>query len=301
MLTGNTGNNVLNGLAGADTMIGGNGSDTYFVDNTGDVVTEAANQGIDTISTTLTSFSLATLANVENLTFTGTASFTGTGNAAANVITGGSGNDTLDGGLGNDTLDGGAGNDTMVGGAGNDTYLVDSSADVVTEALGAGTDTVNATSLIYILSDNVENLAFVGAGNFTGTGNAAANAITGGGGNDTLNGGAGNDTLNGNAGIDTLTGGAGNDTMVGGGGNDLFLFSAGFGRDVITDFDAIPAGGQDLLDISALGITAATFNTSVTRAGASGGSTLVTIGGNTITLSRVNVNDVSVIDFRLAP
>ena len=136
VLTGNNSNNVLNGLAGADTMIGRDGNDTYIVDNTGDVVTEAINQGIDTISTTLTSFSLAALANVENLTFTGTADFTGTGNAVANVITGGSGNDKLDGGSGNDTLDGGAGNDTMLGGAGSDTYLVDSSADVVTELAG---------------------------------------------------------------------------------------------------------------------------------------------------------------------
>ena len=54
----------------------------------------------------------------------------------------------------------------------------------------------------YTLGANVENLTFIGAGNFTGTGNALANAITG---------GAGNDTLNGLAGADTLAGGGGND------------------------------------------------------------------------------------------
>ena len=146
----------------------------------------------------------------------------------------------------------------------------------------------------------MENLVFVGAGNFTGTGNTLANAITGGGGNDTLDGGVGNDTLNGNAGIDTLIGGAGDDTMTGGAGNDFFAFATGFGRDLITDFNSNAAGGQDLLDISGLGITAAAFAGSVTLAGASGGSTLITIGGNSINLDRVNLNTINATDFKFA-
>ncbi len=48
---------------------------------------------------------LSNIANVEDLTFTGSGDFTGTGNAPANTITGGAGNDTLNGGTGADMLD----------------------------------------------------------------------------------------------------------------------------------------------------------------------------------------------------
>ena len=41
MMAGNTGNNSLDGGAGADGMWGGSGNDSYVVDNAGDVVTEA--------------------------------------------------------------------------------------------------------------------------------------------------------------------------------------------------------------------------------------------------------------------
>lgn len=41
------------------------GNDTYFVDSTGDVVTELANEGTDTINPTVT---FTAKANVENLT-----------------------------------------------------------------------------------------------------------------------------------------------------------------------------------------------------------------------------------------
>jgi hypothetical protein len=48
--------------------------------------------------------------------------------------------------------------------------------------------------------------------------------------------------------------------MSGGLGNDIFRFGAAFGVDRISDFDAdFGGGGQDRMDISALGITAANF------------------------------------------
>ena len=60
-------------------MIGGLGNDTYVVDNAGDVVTEALNEGTDTVQSSV-SYTLG--ANVENLTLTGSADINGTGNGA---------------------------------------------------------------------------------------------------------------------------------------------------------------------------------------------------------------------------
>ena len=44
----------------------------------------------------------------------------------------------------NDILEGGIGADTLIGGIGDDLYRVDSTADVVTEGAGEGTDTVRS-------------------------------------------------------------------------------------------------------------------------------------------------------------
>jgi Ca2+-binding RTX toxin-like protein len=104
ILTGNAGNNRLDGGVGTDTMIGGVGDDTYVVGVSGDKVTELAGQGNDTIETSLATYSISALTAVENLTYTGTGNFIGTGNALANRITGGIGNDTLKGGAGGDTF-----------------------------------------------------------------------------------------------------------------------------------------------------------------------------------------------------
>lgn len=195
------GTNLLDGGAGADQMSGGTGDDTFVVDDAGDVVTEDAGAGMDTV---LASLNYTLGANVERLTLTGTSAINGTGNVLANVLTGNGADNTLNGG---------AGADTLIGGAGNDTYVVDSSSDVVTELVGEGTDLVQS-SVTYTLSSNVENLTLTGTSAINGTGNALDNVLTGNSAANVLAGGAGNDTYIVGAG-DTTTeaSGGGTDTV----------------------------------------------------------------------------------------
>jgi serralysin len=299
-LNGGGGNDTLSGKAGADVMTGGAGNDVYTVDDAGDVVLEGISGGTDTVWATV-NYVLTAGSEVEFLRANaGATGLTLTGNALANTLVGGTGNDTLNGGGGNDTLSGNAGADVMTGGAGNDTYAVDNVGDRALEGVGGGTDTIwAAVDHTLAAGSEIEFLRNAGATGLTLTGNEFANTVVGNGGNDTLLGGAGNDILNGRAGNDVLTGGAGDDTMTGGTETDIFKFSTGFGHDIITDFDSNPVGGQDLLDISALGIKAATFAGSVNIA-ASGSSTLVSIGVNSIRLSGVVAGTIDSTDFRLA-
>lgn len=122
-LTGYAGNDRLIGLGGADTMIGGLGDDTYVVDVATDKVTESANEGADTIESSVT-LSLANFANVENLTLTGTSAINATGSTLNNTLLGNAGNNVLTDSVGSDRLDGQGGTDTLTGGAGNDTYVL---------------------------------------------------------------------------------------------------------------------------------------------------------------------------------
>jgi Ca2+-binding RTX toxin-like protein len=169
-------------------------------------------------------------------TFTGTSLADRlTGTVGADTLNGMAGNDILVGRGGNDILDGGAGNDRMNGGAGDDVYYVDSTGDVINEVAGVGTDTVHAT-VSYTLAANVENGILDGSASINLTGNGSNNLLTGNAGSNTLSGGAGNDSISGGGGGDTLSGGTGNDTLSGGTGNDTFLFAAGDGQDIITDF-----------------------------------------------------------------
>ncbi len=255
MLNGQAGNDLLDGGTGIDMMVGRTGNDTYIVDATGDVVTELADEGTDTVQ----SSSTHTLGNnVENLTLTRTAAINGTGNALNNVLIGNSANNTLTGGAGNDRLDGGLGRDTMVGGTGDDTYLVNQVGDIVSELFNQGIDTVES-SITFTLWSNVENLTLTGTANINGIGSSANNVLLGnsgnnvlgggsgddhaegGAGNDTLAGGSGSDVLNGGDDTDTLDGGSGDDQLLGGAGNDTITggsgadaFTGGTGNDTMT-------------------------------------------------------------------
>ncbi|MDP3848257.1 MAG: calcium-binding protein [Pseudomonas sp.] len=244
-LAGNLGANILNGGLGNDTMIGGDGNDTYIVNVATDVVSETSTVAtqIDTVQAEV-SYTLG--ANLEKLLLTGSAAINGFGNGL---------NNTLTGNIGANTLNGGAGNDTLIGGAGNDIYVVDSVADVVSEASTLSTEIDTVQSFVsWTLGTNLENLTLSGSVLINGTGNALANTITGGAGANILNGVAGNDTILGGDGNDTLIGGAGTDQLTGGAGVDTFDFNAlsemGLGalRDVVSDF----VSGTDKIDLSTL-------------------------------------------------
>jgi Ca2+-binding RTX toxin-like protein len=245
MLDGAEGNDTLNGGLGADTMTGGLGNDVFAVDDAGDVAIESADQGYDRVDSSV-SFTLG--ANIERLNLLGAGDLNGTGNGLANVLVGNAGNNMLDGGDGNDTLNGGLGADTMTGGLGNDVFTVDNTGDVIVELAGGGIDRVDS-SVTYTLSDQVDRLTLTGADAIDGTGNSLNNILLGNGNANRLDGAGGNDSLNGGAGSDTLIGGLGNDTQTGGSGDDTFVFVAGSGRDVVTDFQAGAASG-DVVSLS---------------------------------------------------
>jgi Ca2+-binding RTX toxin-like protein len=120
VLIGNSGDNRLSAVAGADTMRGGAGDDRYFVENAGDLVDESTtgSGGVDTVQSSI-SFSLSgskALGAVENLALTGSGSsnINGAGNGLANDMSGTRGNNDLMGLGGNDVLTGGRGADTFV-------------------------------------------------------------------------------------------------------------------------------------------------------------------------------------------
>ena len=170
----------------------------------------------------------------------------------------------------------------------------------MTEGAGGGTDTVfAATSYTLAASAQVEFLRAQGTVGLALTGNTFSHTIVGGAGNDTLTGGTGNDVLSGGAGNDVLDGGAGNDVLIGGAGNDVFHFVGAFGHDTINDFRAV-AGSLDVVDISALGVTAANFATSVTITAAGPTGTLLTIGADSIKLLNVAPASITLTDFKLA-
>lgn len=214
--TGNALGNLIAGStsSGANVLTGGAGNDTYTI-GTGDTVVENAGEGTDTVIAVFAAaggnvHSLASYANVENLTVTdaaGAATLVGasgnnalTGNASANVLEGAGGDDTLTGGAGNDRYVGfgvGSGHDVVIDSAGTDRLEFDPSANVSISQVAisrTGNDlllTRDAQSSVRVQSwfaaggaNVVESLVLQDAGltySYTGAQlEAAANGVNGG-------------------------------------------------------------------------------------------------------------------------
>ncbi|MCT7666329.1 calcium-binding protein [Shinella kummerowiae] len=272
VITGNVANNYLDGDAGADTLIGGKGDDSYRVENAGDVVVENAGEGSDHVRSYIT-YELA--ANIEKLTLDSGQPVNGFGNtldnyiwgsSSANVLDGDAGNDNLYGDAGNDILlggdgddylTGGSGTDRLYGGSGSDKYLVDA-FDRVIEAAGGGNDRVSCSASFTLAAGaEVEALATSQSNGEIAinlTGNEFAQTVTGNDGNNVLSGAGGNDTLKGGGGADKLLGGLGSDKLYGGSGADTFVFQTYQDntlsvRDMIYDFSRQEG---DRIDLSAI-------------------------------------------------
>ena len=118
--------------------------------------------------------------------------------------------------------------------------------------------------------------------------------VAGGNGNDTLLGGRGDDRLDGGNGGDIIDGGPGNDRLTGGSGPDTFVFHAGFGRDVVTDFahnDAVS------FDQGLFG----SFNDVMAAAHRVGHDTVITVDASgTVTLENILPQQLHSHDFMLS-
>jgi Ca2+-binding RTX toxin-like protein len=247
-LYGEDGNDFLDGGTGNDTMLGGTGNDTYVIDSTADQVIEQANQGKDTVNT---SVSITTaLANVETVVLTGTDNLTAKGQATQSTgLVGNGGNNKLTGGSASDILSGGFGVDTLIGGNGGDFYYLIDEVDTITEkAEDTGMDVIFQLTDNVTMADNVEYLFMKTDTGYYAKGNASENWIYGNRVGCWLDGGDGDDHIYGKEGEDELIGGLGDDELNGGKGNDTYAMKLGDGFDTITDTDST-AGNTDTLAI----------------------------------------------------
>ena len=129
---------------------------------------------------------------------------------------------------------------TVWDGGGNDTYDFSNYATGVTADLNPGSSSItSAVQLAYLGDGQYAHGNVYNAYLFNGDPRSyIENAI----------GGAGADRLIGNPINNRLDGGSGSDSLTGNGGSDTFVFRAGYGNDVITDFAT--SGAVDRIDLT---------------------------------------------------
>ena len=263
LLTGGAGNDTLDGSLGtsdeADYFDVGFGVDGGPVQAAGDVTGVNVN-----LATGITSDDgeggTDTLIGIENVR----------GSSFNDTISGDMGNNMLYGDGGNDVLSGGAGNDFLDGGSEIDTadYSSAMSGVLVDLATGTALDGSGGTDTLFSI-ENVNGSMLD---------------------DDTLIGTGGDNVLNGQGGDDSLIGAGGNDTLAGGSGSDSFTFDIGVvGDSVITDFDPT---SETLTLTGSEGVGGAADILAL--ASQIGGDTVFTFANSSITLTGVNLADLSV-------
>ncbi|MGM4918884.1 T1SS-143 repeat domain-containing protein [Tardiphaga sp. 813_E8_N1_3] len=295
-----SGNRIVAGTEGSDTMTGGSSSDIMF-----------GNGGHDNIS----------------------------GNSGDDLIIGGLGNDTLSGGNGNDTFVFGLadGNDTINEGIGASSSDFDRIAILTGGAAMSGLyafdnnpiefygdlviqyngQQVTVQGHFYGQGYQVELINFdngsvygytLGAGdysilsgltadapdvsgyrtitlssgsNFVAGELGTANKITGGSGADLIFGGDQADILSGGGGNNLIVGGHGNDTLSAGGGNDVYAFGMTDGTDTITD----TGGAADAIFIDTNGAAMSNLVAYDDNNGTTAGNLVIQYNGQQITVN----------------
>ncbi|HEX3337262.1 MAG TPA: Calx-beta domain-containing protein [Jatrophihabitans sp.] len=265
-LEGGPGRDVLYGLTGADTFVGGPGNDEMYditfnsrFDYTGDGASDTfvGGDGADYAYGGGGTDQFDMGAGVDNV-------YAGAG---ADTIHGGDGDDQLHGGASNDVIEGDAGDDniwgddgddllkggtsvtglsTIWGGNGNDTIYTGLQGGSVYAGVSGGSDETDAgPNTIY---------GYAGDRNFY-TGSAGPDSMHLGAGNDIVHAYLGNDvvelgdganTAYGDGGDDVITGGANNDVIYGNDGNDTLY--GGAGQDILQGIagnDELHGGADD--------------------------------------------------------
>jgi Ca2+-binding RTX toxin-like protein len=227
LMIGGAGHDSLASGNSNDTMLGGDGDDTFQIQNFATTRVIDGGAGGDFLMFNVTSGGFAsgvffdlgkgtqavapgvivTVTNVENLRGS-QGNDTLLGDMSANRLEGVQGDDWLYGGGGDDWLDGGEGNNVLNGAEGVDTVFYNA-ASTVSVSLRTGTATsVTASGNSTDSLSNIENVR--------GTTSA-----------DVIEGDSGSNYLQGIGGDDVIEGGAGQDFLDGGEGADTFVFKAG--------------------------------------------------------------------------
>jgi len=260
------GDDTLNGETGNDSLDGGNGANIYIFNN---------DWGNDTINSSSSS-DYVDLRNVTSdleiimwstsgdevtdglntinwdtpvrniLAGSGNDLINGDGEAA--YIAAGAGNDTIYGWDGNDILDGGSDNDSLDGGNGANSYVFKNNWGNDTINNSSSGDYVDLSGVTSDLTVTLESSAGteISDGINTVNWNNPLYSIQTGSGNDIVTGGTGGEYISTGDGDDTLVANAGNDYLVGGTGTNTYVFSNGWGNDVIDNSSTM----WDIVDLS---------------------------------------------------